>query len=67
MQANGIAFINPEKINKAELFDIFGRKILESAQPESLIEFSFAKSELYILKITTRNGDIYTDKILSGF
>lgn len=67
MQANGIVLQNPEHIQKAEVFDIFGKKLLESKQPESKIAFHFGKSELYILKITTRSGKIYTDKILSTF
>jgi len=67
LQANGIVLQNPEHIQKAEVFDIFGRKLLESKQPESKIAFHFGKSELYILKITTQSGKIYTDKILSTF
>jgi len=63
LQANGIVLHKPELIQKAEVFDIVGKKLLECQLPESNIDFRFGKSILYILKLTTRSGKVYTDKL----
>jgi hypothetical protein len=53
MQANGIVLQNPEQIQKAEVFDIFGKNNWK-VNNLRVNCFSFRKIRMYILKITTR-------------
>lgn len=64
IQQNEILLQNADDILKLEIYDIFGRKILDKINPESSVTFNFVSSQVYVLKITIKSGSVYTEKII---
>jgi hypothetical protein len=55
-------YIQAENITKAELFDLMGRKVMETNQDQ--IDISNMSSGSYILQVTTQNNTTETFKII---
>ncbi len=55
-------YIQAENITKAELFDLMGRKVMETNQDQ--IDLSNISSGSYILQVTTQNNTTETFKII---
>ena len=55
-------YIQAENITKAELFDLMGRKVMETNQDQ--IDISNMSSGSYILQVTTQNNSSETFKII---
>jgi hypothetical protein len=55
-------YIQSENITKAELFDLMGRKVMETNQDQ--IDLSNISSGSYILQVTTQNNTTETFKII---
>lgn len=63
MHQNNIMIDKPEKIQKLEIFDLVGRKILEITNPTQILSTNFKTSKICILKFTMQSGNIYSDKM----
>ena len=57
-------FIQSESITKAELFDLMGRKVMETNQDQ--IDISNMSSGSYILQVTTQNNTTESFKIIKN-